>query len=50
MEQEGKADEKGRKFTRNVVRQNLLDQWDYLEATFGDNQQQQKTPFEQFVQ
>jgi len=49
LEQQGKADSKGRRFSRAIVRQNLLDQWEYLEATFNDNQQQQ-TSFETFVQ
>lgn len=48
LEQQGKADQKGRKFSRAVVRQNLLENWEYLEATFTDDQQQQ-TSFEQFV-
>ena len=47
--QQGKADTKGRKFSRAIIRQNLLENWEYLETTFS-NDQQPKTSFEKFVE
>ena len=49
LDEHGRVDPKGRRYTRGVVRQNLLDQWEYLEVTFGGDQQQ-RTSFEDFVQ